>query len=573
VRRKKRWIILALVMVVVIGSVVLARREPYIAPGSFLEVEVGGDYTEAPPVDLLGQLIGSEQHLLADLLLELRKAAADTRLQGVIIKVTPLDLDFAQVQEIRTALRALRAAGKRTIAWVSGESDSGNREYYLASAADQVYFTENTLLPLLGLRATAVFLGGVWEKLGVDMQVEQIREYKTFGDLLARKTMSEAHREMTNSLLDSLQEQFTTDIAQARGLSPVQIQTLIDAPTLTATDFQQAGLIDGIRFYDDLLKQLAPKADRPVPTVSLARYHRVRATSVGLVPGPKVAVVYGVGGVTDGESGWSVTGQYMGADTIAKALEDAAQDDTIAAIVFRIDSPGGSALASDLIWQAVVTAKKTKPVVVSMSGVAASGGYYVAAGATKIVAQPATLTGSIGIVFSLPNIQGLLDKIGIHTETLERGRYAQLLDPTRDWTAEERQQVQRLLEALYATFTRRVAEGRGLSVEEVDRLGRGRVWTGAQAVTRGLVDQLGGLETALRVAKEEAGIPPEKHVRLVFYPKERPLLETILKRLRGQGELTPALPHHIREVVRSLALFTQHGHSPLFVMPLLVRIR
>ena len=208
-----------------------------------------------------------------------------------------------------------------------------------------------------------------------------------------------------------------------------------------------------------------------------------------------------------------------------------------------------------------------------MSGVAASGGYYVAAGATKIVAQPATLTGSIGIVFSLPNIQGLLDKIGIHTETLERGRYAQLLDPTRDWTAEERQQVQRLLEALYATFTRRVAEGRGLSVEEVDRLGRGRVWTGAQAVTRGLVDQLGGLDTALRVAKEEAGISPEKHVRLVFYPKERPLLETILKRLRGQGELTPALPHHIREVVRSLALFTQQGHSPLFVMPLLVRIR
>jgi protease IV len=573
VRGKKRWIILTLVVVVVIGSVILARREPHIAPGSFLEVEIGGDYSEAPPADLLGQLVGSQQHLLADLLLELRKAAADARLQGVIVKITPLDLEFAQVQEIRTALRALQAAGKRIIAWVSGEGDSGNREYYLASVANKVYFTENTLLPLLGLRATAVFLGGMWEKLGVDMQVEQIREYKTFGDLLARKTMSEAHREMTNSLLDSLQEQFTSDIAEARGLSPAQIQTLIDAPTLTADDFQRAGLIDGTRFYDDLLKELAPNTDRPVSTVSLDKYHRVRAASVGLIAGPKVAVVYGVGGVTNGESGWSATGQSMGAETIAKALEDAAKDSTIEAIIFRIDSPGGSALASDIIWQAVVTAKKTKPVVVSMSGVAASGGYYVAAGATKIVAQPATLTGSIGIVFSLPNLQGLLDKIGVHTETLERGRYAQLLDPTRTWTEEERQQVQRLLETLYATFTRRVAEGRGLSVEEVDRIGRGRVWTGAQAVTRGLVDQLGGLETALRIAKEEAGIKAEKNVRLVFYPKEQPWLELLLQRLRGQDVLTPTLPGPVREVVRLLTPFVQQGRGPLFVMPLLVRIR
>lgn len=572
-RGKKRWIILTLVVVVVIGSVILARREPHIAPGSFLEVEIGGDYSEAPPVDLLGQLVGSQQHLLADLLLELRKAAADTRLQGVIVKITPLDLEFAQVQEIRTALRALQAAGKRIIAWVSGEGDSGNREYYLASVANKVYFTENTLLPLLGLRATAVFLGGVWEKLGVDMQVEQIREYKTFGDLLARKTMSEAHREMTNSLLDSLQEQFTSDIAEARGLSPAQIQTLIDAPTLTAGDFQRASLIDGTRFYDDLLKELAPNTGRPVPTVSLDKYRRVRAASVGLVAGPKVAIVYGVGGVTNGESSWSATGQSMGAETMAKALEEAAKDNTIEAIIFRIDSPGGSALASDLIWQAVVTAKKTKPVVVSMSGVAASGGYYVAAGATKIVAQPATLTGSIGIVFSLPNLQGLLDKIGVHTETLKRGRYAQLLEPTRTWTEEERQQVQRLLETLYATFTRRVAEGRGLSVEEVDRIGRGRVWTGAQAVTRGLVDQLGGLETALRIAKEEAGIKAETNVQLVFYPKEQPWLELLLKRLRGQDVLTSALPGPVREVVRFLNPSVQQGRGPLFVMPLFVHIR
>jgi len=276
VRRKKRWIILALIVIGIVGGVMFSRREPFIAQGSFLEVEIGGDYTEAPPSDLVGQLVGSQQQLLTDLLLELRKAAADARLQGALVKVTPLDLEFAKVQEIRAALRAIQAAGKRVIAWVSGEGDSGNHEYYLASVADQVYFTENALLPLLGFRATAVFLGGVWEKLGVNMQVEQIREYKTFGDMLARKNMSDAHREMTNTLLDSLHEQFVADIAEARKLSPARVQTLIDAPTLTASDFQQAGLIDGIRFYDEVLEELATTRGNALPRF---RWTRISASS------------------------------------------------------------------------------------------------------------------------------------------------------------------------------------------------------------------------------------------------------------------------------------------------------
>ena len=572
-RRKKRWIILALVVVGILVGVVLSRREPFIAPGSFLEVEIGGDYTEAPPADLLGQLVGSQQQLLTDLLLELRKAAADSRLRGVLVKITPLDLDFAKAQEIRTALRALRAAGKQVVTWVSGEGDSGNYEYYLASVADQVYFTENATLPLLGLRATAVFLGGVWEKLGVNMQVEQIREYKTFGDMLARKTMSDAHREMTTALLDSLHEQFVADIAEARGLSPARVQALIDAPTLTAADYQQAGLIDGIRFYQEIRDELATTPGKSLPTVSLETYHRVKPSSVGLTPGSKIAVVYGVGAVTTGEGGWGATGQAMGADTVTEALTEAAKDDTIAAIVFRIDSPGGSALASDLIWQAVVSAKKTKPVVVSMSGVAASGGYYIAAGATKIVAQPTTLTGSIGIVFSLPSIPGLLEKLGVNTETLERGRYARIFDPSNTWTPDERQQVQRLMETLYTTFVRRVAEGRGLTTAEVDQVGRGRVWTGMQASTRGLVDQLGGLETALRVAKEEAGIAEKTHVRLVFYPREKPWFEVLLKRLSGQQMRLLPLPRPVQDILPYLAPLTEQRYGPLLVMPLQLRIR
>jgi protease-4 len=263
----------------------------------------------------------------------------------------------------------------------------------------------------------------------------------------------------------------------------------------------------------------------------------------------------------------------MGANTIIEAFKAAVADDDIQAIIFRIDSPGGSALASDLIWQAVSYAKKTKPVVVSMAGVAASGGYYIASGATKIVAQPATLTGSIGIVFSLPNIQGLLGKLGIMTETLERGRYARLFDPTKSWSAEEQQQVQRLLNSLYRTFTRRVAEGRGLPVGEVDRIGRGRVWTGVQAKELGLVDQLGGLDTALRVAREEAGIAPEAGVRLVFYPKPQRLFETLLEYLTGQVSSPMLLPSPLRELVRWMMPFTGQDDGPRFMMPVLVRIK
>jgi protease-4 len=573
VRRRKRWIILALVVILVVVGVVLVRREPTIVPGSFLVVDLEGSYTEAPPADLLGRLVGTQQRLFSDVLLELQKAAVDARLRGVILQVEPLELDFAQVQELRDALRALRTAGKRVIAWVTGEADSGNREYYLASVADKVYFAENTMLPLLGLRSTAVFLGGVWEKLDVDMQVEQIKEYKTFGDFLARKSMTEAHREMTNSLLDSLQEQFLSGIAEARGLRPAQVQALIDAPTLTPEDFQQAGLIDGIQDFEDVLEALGEASTSPIPTVTQATYRRVKPTSVGLMRGPKIAVVYGVGAVTNGDSDWSATGQSMGVDTLTEAFKEVAQDETIRAIVFRIDSPGGSALASDRIWQAVVHAKSKKPVVVSMGGVAASGGYYVAAGATKIVAQPGTLTGSIGIVFAQPNVQELLTKVGIVTETLDRGHYARLFDPSKGWSAEERQQVQRLLEALYRTFTRKVAEGRSLSIEDVDHLGRGRVWTGAQAQARGLVDQLGGLDTALRLAKEAAGIPAEASVQLVFYPKTEPLLALLLEFWRAQTGTLSALPQPLRAFVRSLAPFVGPGYGPLFTPPFLLQIR
>ncbi len=573
-RRKKRWVFLALIVIVVV-AVVLARREPRIEPGSFLVVPVRGSYSEGHSREPLEWLLGSPQLTLADLLLELEKASVDERLRGVILKLSPIDLSFAKIQEIRAALQALQAKGKAVIAWVMGEAESGNGEYYLASVADKVYFAENTILPLVGLRARYLFLGGMWEHLGIDMQVEQLKEYKTFGDILVRQTMSEAHREMANALLDNLNEQFLRDIAAARQLTPKQLQSLIDAPTMSPEDYHQAGLIDGIRYYGELLRDLGQGMGEAAKTVSLSTYRQVKPTSVGLRRGPKIAVVYGVGSVTTGKSSWNVTGASMGSETLVEALEEASQDQTIKAIVLRIESPGGSALASDLIWHAVMQAKASKPVIVSMSSVAASGGYYVSASATKIVAAPATLTGSIGIVVLHANIQGLLAKLGLTTETLTRGRYARLFDMSQSWSAEQRQQIKRLLGGLYQTFVRKVATGRKLSVDEVERIGGGRVWTGEQAQELGLVDALGGMATALRIAKEEAGIAAELNAQLVYYPKSPGILGTLLERLSGHLRATVTLPQPLRDFVRHLPAspFIDQRPGPLFAMPILLHIR
>ncbi len=569
--RKKRWLFLLFLMVVIGIGIGLSQRSPKIEPGSYLTVNLGGSYTAAPESALTQELLGGSQQNLTDTILQLRKAAFDLRLKGAILRISPISLSFAELQELRDALAYLRKAGKEVIAWVIGESGSGIAEYYLASAAERIYFAENALLPLLGLRANYLFLGGVWEKLDVDMQVEKVREYKTFGDLLIGREMTDAHREMANSILDSLNDQLLHDIATARGLTPESVQQLIDGPTMTPADFERAGLIDGTQYFDEVLDSLKGAGETEAKTVSMSTYRRVKPSVLGLQPEAKIALIYGIGGIVTGKSDWGATGNNMGSDTIVKALDDAAEDDSISAIVFRVNSPGGSPLASDQIWHAVVRAKAKKPVIVSMSGAAASGGYYIAAGATHIVAQPATLTGSIGIVFSHANIEGLLGKLGVRTETVSRGAYARLLSPANSWSPEERQQVRRLMEGLYDTFTQKVAQGRHMEVSEVDDVGRGRVWTGAQAKEIGLVDQLGGLTTALQVAKEQIELSTNTAVELIFFPKPKSIVATLLDRLGLQAQ-TP-LPEPLRRVANQLLLLAREGGGkPLFTMPYLLRI-
>jgi protease IV len=418
-----------------------------------------------------------------------------------------------------------------------------------------------------GLEARFLFLGGVWEKLDIQMDVEKIGAYKTYGDMIANKEMSAAQREMANWLLDSLNAQFVDGVAHARGLDKSEVEAAINDCPVSPAEFEAAKLSNGSKYLEDLHAEIGGD---DTPLVRMDEYAHVSASSLGMDVGPKIGVVYAVGAITSGESGTGVEGDVLGAETAIKAINDAADDADVRAILLRVDSPGGSALASDLIWRATQEARKKKPVVVSMSDVAGSGGYYIAAGANRIVAQPATLTGSIGVVMARPNVAGFLARLGINTATVSRGKFADLDNLTTPLTPEGRQKLLSELDLIYKVFVARVASGRNLSAERVDDVGRGRVWTGAQARDLGLVDELGGLRTAVQATKVAAGIGAGEEVELVFYPRRKGVLERISELLTIQ--VRDELPQVLRQALRALP-FQLDSNQVLTVMPAHVDIR
>lgn len=566
-RRRTRYILMLLILLAVAALLVRrAVRGPAIPANGYLVLEAGGSYAEAPPQDIVGRLLRRRARTLIDLVGMLREAQVDKRLKGVIVKISSLEIGWAKTQDIRDALLEFKKSGKPLLALLQQESGN-NKEYYLATAADRIYLSPDVTTPLTGLASQFIFLGGVWDKLDIDMHVEKIGEYKTAGDAIANKEMTAAHREMANSLLDSINGQFVEGLARGRGLPPATIATLIDQALVSPAEFEAAHLSDGTKHLQDIHEELG-KGDTPL--VAMKDYAQVDPKSLGLGVGPKMAVVFAVGAIVTGEGGTSLQGETVGADTLSQALKEAADDSDARAIVLRIDSPGGSALASDVIWRATQEARAKKPVIVSMSDVAGSGGYYVAAGANRIVAQPATLTGSIGVVMARPDVRGLLGRLGINTQTISRGKYADLDAMTQPLTAEGRQKLLAAIDHIYRVFVSRVATGRQMTAERVNEIGRGRVWTGAQAKENGLIDELGGFLAAIQAAKEAAGIEATQEVELAYYPQPQGILDRVSAMMSGRAlvEIPPAWQHALRQLLSPF----QDG-SVLTVMPEVIEVR
>jgi len=509
-----------LILIAVVFVSVFMGRTPEVKEGSYLVLSIGADFPEEASGYFDVPFLEREQITMKTVLDCLEKARVDGRIKGIVVKIMPSPLGWSKTQEIRDKLAWFKQSSKKPV--VAYIMLGGDKEYALATVCDKVYMPEAGDLSVDGLVSEVVFMRGTLDKIGVFPDLEHIGAYKSASDMLTQRTFTEAHREVTNSLLDDGFERLLKMIGDAKGLSRDEVKKIIDSGPYTAIEAYEAGLVDSLVYEDQLPALLGAEDESHFRTVSLEDYAKVKASSFKLGKGPKIALVYAVGTITEGKSGYNaIWGRTMGSDTMVEALKDAYKDSDIKAIILRIDSPGGSGLASDFIWREVNRAKAKKPFIASMSDVAGSGGYYIAMAADTIVAEPGTLTGSIGVVSGKFATEGLYAKLGMNREILTRGQHAAMFSDVRPFTPDERRKLLERLWEFYTDFLRKVSQGRGMTEEAVDKVARGRVWTGAQAVEVGLVDVLGGLDKSVELAKARAGIPKESEVTLVVYPKKK----------------------------------------------------
>jgi protease-4 len=497
-----------------------------------LELDLSDGMVESAPADPLAAVMARRKTHLRDVLDGLRRGAADSRVRALVVKMAG-GVGLATVQELRQAVQAFRDAGKITVAWTEsfGETGRGTVPYYLASAFERIYLQPSGDVGLTGVALEEPFFRGALDKLGIAPRFGKRHEYKTAANSFVERSYTPEHEEMSKRLVASIGEQIVAGVAAGRGLAAERVRELIDKGPLLAAEALDAGLVDKLGYRDEVYEEVradvrAAAGEEPLLRY-VARYNRSH-TLARRLPRPRsdvVALIHGLGPIRLGRSGRGPLpgqGGAMGSDTIGAAFRAAVKDDHVKAIVFRVNSPGGSAVASDAIWREVVLARRSgKPVVVSMGNVAASGGYYVATPADTIVAQPGTLTGSIGVVGGKPIVSELLERLGVGLGAVEEGAHARMFSTTRDFSETEWERFNALLDQIYDDFTAKVAEGRDMSRDRVDELARGRVWTGADAHANGLVDELGGLDVATGIARKKAGLAADAPVR--SYPHVSPL--------------------------------------------------
>jgi protease-4 len=540
---------------------------PQVRQGSVLHVDLSGALLEHDPIQELRSFLGEPSTLLADIVFGLEAAAEDDRVDSLLLTVgTPAGLDMAKAGELRRAIQEFRASGKPATAYIEFTTTGG---YYVASACDNVYLMPGGMVWASGFLAEVPYLRGSLEKLKIEPEFVGLHEYKTANETYQRRRMSEQEREQLDAILDVFWAELTEGIAVSRGLDvEAVVEAIGDAPQ-TAPEAHEASLVDALLYWDQVEQRLGLSGeDDGAQEMTIHDYVRSMSPSP-FATKKKVALVYGVGTILDGASDSTLFGgDILGSDTVSAALREAARDDSIDAIVFRVDSPGGSAMASEEIWREAVLAAEEKPVVVSMSYVAASGGYWIAMDGTKIVANPVTITGSIGVAGGKFNMEGLYDWIGVNWETVKRGEHADLLTDTRASSPAEREEIRALMEWTYDDFVRKVAAGRGMPEEKVREIARGRVWPGRKALELGLVDELGGISKAVELARLEAGISQADVVQLVVYPRPQGLWESLFGGSSVRALLSPPVeaPGSLGKMLSRARILERLGEEPVLAL-------
>jgi len=545
---RKFWIVFLIVAVLVGGGMTLLWKaatsldEPVAASGGILHWRVGGSFPELLDDSFVGQYQQGDVLSFRQVVFTLKRAAEDPEIKAMILEFGGLAVSWAQLEELHGAVNGFREAGKPV--WAS-VAFAGNADYALATAADHLTMTPEGNLVVLGVSAELAFLKDTLAKAGLEADFVHVGEYKSAPEQLTRSEASEANRAMTTSLVEERYEQLVDLIATGRGCEASTARDWIDVGMYDAPSALAAGMVDSLVDVEDLLADLYPDED-------VADFDDYARSGRGGRSSHEVVLIVVEGTIYPGESSrGGLQGPVVGSDTVIEQLASAREDDDIEAVLLRVNSPGGSALASDLIWREVERVRAVKPVVVSMGGYAASGGYYISCNADSIFADRGTITGSIGVFAGKMNWSGLYEKIDLHREFITRGENALMWSDAGGFTSSQRRLFQEQLDRFYTRFVAKVAAGRGMDPEAVDAVARGRVWSGRQALERGLVDDLGGIDRALRSVKLLVGADPDEKITVHTYSKEMSWLErAMLDALRSSGTLPLA-----------------HGTDPLAGLP------
>lgn len=518
-------------MIIVLVAVIGAKGK--VPSKTILEADLEQPLVEDVPETSFARLTMAERMSLRDVIDAIDRGADDDRVVGLVARVGAAPIGMAQTQEIREAVARFRAHKKFAVAYSEtfGEFGPGNGAYYLATAFDQIYLQPSGDVSLTGIFMESPFVKGTLNKLGMSFHGDHRYEYKNALNFYTETKFTPAHKEAMTAIMNSWFNQMKDGICQARGIPPDKFQSVVDAGPYLGQEAADAKLVDGLAYRDQTYGQVKSKAGSGAELLYLDKY--LDRAGRPHQRGKKVALVFGVGAVTRGKSDYDpVQGnQSMGSDTVAGAIRAATQDDDIKAILFRVDSPGGSYVASDAIWREVANARNAhKPVIVSMGDLAGSGGYFVAMGADKIVAQPGTITASIGVLGGKLLTTGFFDKIGLTFDEVHEGNNATMFTTTEDYTPAEWARFETWLDRVYVDFTSKVADGRKLPKDKVLEIAKGRIWSGEDAKNLGLVDELGGYDTALRLVKKAIGVPDSDDVNLVVYPRPKKWYEVLAQR-------------------------------------------
>jgi protease-4 len=562
-------IALVLLSFVLLLVVALQFREkpPVIADHSVLVLRLEGELPEKPPLEM-PNFFGEDRApvTLTSVWSTLEKAAADPHIQAVVIQPDGLRAGWGKLRELAMDIDHFQKSGKPVFAYLRQPSA---REYYIVAGADRIWMGQADPLMLKGLRAELMYFKKTLDKLGVVVDVEHAGKYKDFGDMFTRTDMSPETREVMTPLVDDLFDNLVKRIATGRKKTPEEVKALIDQGPFTATRALKAGLVDSLQFEDEMWGAIKDRIKAEPQKVSLDKYRKVAPESLGIQGKSRIALVVGQGDIVRGSSGDDGSEDALTSYGFNKLLRQVRNDSGIKGVIVRIDSPGGEVTASDDIWREMNLLSKKKPMVISMSDVAASGGYYMAMTGDPIIAYPSTLTGSIGVVFGKPYLRGLYDKIGVTKDSIQRGKHAGIDSEYTPLSPEERQLLRDGIDESYRDFVSKVAAGRNRKFEEIEPVAQGRVWLGDQAKPRGLVDEIGGLDRAVELIKVKAKIPASERVSISVYPGRRSLWDLLVKK----SSQDDAIEAKVRAVVGRVPYRAWMQGGYLRILPFAIDIR